>query len=113
MVRTPSSTATRRARTTRPKLSTITRWSSVLAPTGHLLRQRRVGQADPAAPAGPALLLPDRHGALQLVDQLPAGGERLVPVRRGRGHDHARLGTGHRADAVGQVDGAEPVTGGG
>src|SRR6266540_1654797 len=71
----PSVTETRRSLTTLPKLSIMTR-SDVA--TRHLLQL--VGDPDPATAAGPAFLLPDWHGPLQLVDQLAAPGERLGPV---------------------------------
>src|SRR6266508_1740076 len=96
-----SVTETRRSRTTRPKVSTIRR-SATADPL-------QAGGADPAVAVGPALLLPDRDGALQLVDQLAAAGKRLGPVGRGRGHDHARLGLGHHAGPVGEVHRAQVV----
>src|SRR4029453_8519361 len=105
---------TRRSRTTRPKVSTISGTvhplmlrgaaASLLEPPGPPLRD-----PDPAAAARPELLLPDGHGRLELVDQLAAAGERLGPVGRRGGHDHARLARSDHPGPGGQGDGAEAV----
>jgi hypothetical protein len=53
-----------------------------------------------AGTVGEPLMLPDRHGGLQHVDQLPARVEGVGPVRAGhRGH-HGQLADGQVAGAV-------------
>src|SRR5213594_5238945 len=46
------------------------------------------------------LLLPDRDGALERVDRVPARLERVAPMRGGDGDEHARLADLEPADAM-------------
>src|SRR5215211_2898229 len=55
------------------------------------------------------LLLPERHGLLEPVDRLAAGGQRVLPVRCRDGDHHARLADLDPADAVVDRDRAEVV----
>src|SRR5207244_8896983 len=94
-----SVTETRRSRTIRPKLSTI--WRSGTGDLPGVTRIHLISlilrNPDPAAAVGPALLLPDRHGPLQLIDQVAAAGERLRPVGSCGGDDDARFPRRHDA----------------
>src|SRR5277367_683794 len=57
--------------------------------------------ADPLIrPVGELLVLPDRHGGLQLVDELAARVERFSPVRGGYRSDHSQIADGQVADGV-------------
>src|SRR5690606_10483406 len=60
-------------------------------------------------PAGVALVLPDRHALLHLVDDPAARGERGVAVRGGRSDPHRELPDGQGAHAMhaGRVDDVE------
>src|SRR5262245_57424714 len=55
---------------------------------------------------GEALVLPDRDVGLEVLDQRPAGRERLVTVVGGGGHDHGQVADLEVADAVHGGDGA-------
>ena len=100
-----SVTETRRSRTTRPKLSTI-------SATGRLLQEGTASGVPTQRPPSAQSSSSRWAGRLVLVDQLPAAGERLGPVGRRGGHDHARLGRPDHPDPVGQVDGPETVAAG-
>src|SRR5579884_4520591 len=75
-------------------------------------RQPR-SNSDPGVGAVPELLaLPDRHLLLQGVDQGPARGERLGPVRGGRRDDHGKVADLQLPDAVHCSQGGAGVVGG-
>src|SRR5271165_935213 len=73
---------------------------SVARPAMDNVRERRdmlgrLRAADPlVGTVGEALMLPDRHRGLQLVDHRVAGVERLGAVRAGHAHDDRRLADG-------------------
>ncbi len=46
------------------------------------------------------LLLPDGHTMFDLIDDVPAGAEGLVPVTRARAHPHRHIPDGEVADAM-------------
>src|SRR6201996_127659 len=61
----------------------------------------RLRATDPFAGTVPELLvLPDRHGRLQLVDQHPAGLEGVAAVGAGHRHHHGQVANGQVADPV-------------
>lgn len=64
----------------------------------------RVAPADPIRPLGPVLALPDRNARFDLVDEPPARGERLAPMRCARGAHDGRVAHAERADTVNDGD---------
>src|SRR5438105_10473593 len=108
-----ASIAARAARTARPAEVPSARSGAASSSTeGSALRRSRSSGSlalDPALLATLDLLLPDRRLRLHPIDDLAGPGKRLIPVRRGHGHRHARLRQRHLADAVLGRGGAQAV----
>src|SRR5215469_16688509 len=69
---------------------------------GLLVRRRGATLAVhlPAVTVQIVLLLPDRQAMLDLIDDVAAGAERLIPVRRAHPDPHGELADGEHANAM-------------
>src|SRR5258708_7974636 len=68
----------------------------------------RLRAVDPfAVAAGESLVLPDRHGALQVVDQGAARIERCATVAAGHRHDDGEVADGQVTNSVNGSDGVD------
>src|ERR1700761_2465268 len=94
------------------RMATITAMAEMYSVSVRRGMTGRLRATDPFAGTVPEpLVLPDRHGRLELVDQHPAGLEGVAPVGAGHRHHHGQVADGQIADPVhgGHPEGGELV----